>query len=182
MPFKKDMEVENVGMGDFNKMESATMDLDQLLKELNQPRQDFTPPESDTTAHEPNYFSNATRPEIPITPPISPEDALKHGRNAAKMLDTGIAFALKMFARDDSSKDYQASADELDSLAEPLSEISEKYNFRISPEIVLLFLVITIYMPKYFIASEKRQKAIEERQAQMEIRLRNMEHGNGKEE
>ena len=146
------------------------VNLDALLQEFNTPRQDFNPPpppageEIKSIFDAPEPTGEASEP----APPITPEQAKKNGRSAAKMLDTGISFALKMFARDDSAKDYKASPEELDELADPLSDLSEKYNFKISPEIVLIFLIVTIYMPKYFIASERRQKALEERQNELE--------------
>jgi hypothetical protein len=159
---------------DFEKMIATEPKLDDLLAEFNQPRQDFTPPPPPETT---SGFFNSPEQQQHDEPEniISPEEAKTNGRNAAKMLDTGISFALKMFARDDSAADYKASPEEISEMAEPLSELSEKYNFKISPEIILIFLIITIYMPKYFIASERRQIALEQKQTELEARLKNVE-------
>lgn len=171
MPFEKPNQTNDV-----ETLAAKPMDLDALLQELNTPRQDFTPPPEANTTGAPGFWqTDASRPEIPISPPVSPEEAIKQGRHAAKMLDTGISFALKMFAHDDSAEHYKASDEEISEMAEPLSELSEKYNFKISPEIVLLFLVITIYMPKYFVASERRQQALEHKQKDLEQRIKRME-------
>lgn len=147
--------------------------LDALLNEFNTPKQDFTPKEPEQIQIK-SIFEDQ-EPDTQPAPPITTEQAKTAGRNAAKMLDTGISFALKMFARDDSAADYKASTEELSEMAEPLSELSEKYNFKISPEIVLIFLIVTIYMPKYFIASERRALALEKRQEELEQRMKKIE-------
>lgn len=157
--------------------------LDDLLKEFNTPRQDFTPPEPETPQEAPprsepgNFYDPSsagaffTEPEARMTP----EEAIKAGKTNAKFLDTAISFGLKMFARDESAADYKATPEEINEMADPLSEISEKYNFKISPEITLAFLVFTIYLPKYFIATEKRQKALEKRTDAIERKLKTFE-------
>lgn len=163
--------------GSLKHLTTDTNNLDALLDEFNTPRQDFSPPPPEPEIENPFSLNPENKTNIfdpyqeTISAPITPEEARANGKNTAKFLDTGISFGLKMYARDESAKPYKATPEEIEEMAVPLAEISEKYNFKISPEITLAFLIFTIYLPKYFVAVDKRTQALEKRTDDLEAKF-----------
>jgi len=167
-------------------------DIDALISEtLNQPKQHIGPQPGETPAPEPGAnktFQPVNQPNAAPwdnepPEPLDAEAAKRSGIRIAKTLDGALSWGAVAYAKEKDRKKYQASDGEISDLAEPLSELSTKYNFELSPEVRLLFLVVTIYGPKFMQASNDRKinqlnekiADLQRREREQENRLRDLE-------
>lgn len=119
----------------------------------------------DGTAHEPE-------PEaVEAETVVDHEHAMRTGERIARLIDTGIDFALSNFvARNGES--YRADERDLQDIAEAWGEVSEERNWNIGPEWTLAILYIMVYGPLVKQAvTDRRMAMIEERQNAMQAQL-----------
>lgn len=143
--------------------------LDSLLGELSQPKQVFEQP---APVEQP-----AAMPwNPPGSEPLSEEDAQRSGKRLAKTIDSTFSFLAGLYAKSDDVTKYKATPGEIDDLADPFTEISQKYNFAISPEWRAIFLLITIYGPRAILAvNDRRINQLEDRVQKIEDQIREKE-------
>ncbi len=136
--------------------------LDSLLSELNQPKQKIGPKPGEAApdpAHpeQPITASGNAAPWDEQAEPFDPEKAKRSGLRLAKTIDGALSLGASVYAKEKDRSKYAASHGEIDDLAEPLAELSSKYNFELSPEARLIFLLVTIYSPKFLKAANDRR-------------------------
>lgn len=168
--------------------------LDSLLGELNKPKQKIGPAPSTPTEPgaeptpgavpmpENNYYTSFDD-EPTEADPVDPEAAKRTGKRYAQVINKGLSFTASLYAKNKDSQKYSASEGEINDMAEPLSELATKYNFKLSPEFQLAFLILTIYGPKFIQAANDRRinelndkvKELEEKEKEKELRLRELE-------
>jgi hypothetical protein len=119
----------------------------------------------DGTAHEPE--PEAVEAEIVV----DHEHAMRTGERIARLIDTGIDFALSNFvARNGES--YRADERDLQDIAEAWGEVSEERNWNIGPEWTLAILYVMVYGPLIKQAvTDRRMAAMEERQNDMQAQI-----------
>lgn len=140
--------------------------LDSLLGELSQPKQTFEQPE---LVQQPS----AMPWNIPGSEPLTEEEANRSGKRLAKTIDSTFSFLAGLYAKSEDVSKYKATPGEIDDLADPLTEISQKYNFAISPEWRAIFLLITIYGPRAILAvNDRRINQLEDRVQKIEDQIR----------
>lgn len=181
MPVQLQPEEPIVTKRDFN-------DIDSLISEvLSQPKQVIGTPPPDPSNP---AGANVGSPSFPdsgeaIAPPwegepaepMDPEEAKRSGLRLAKTLDGIISMGASAYAKEKDRKKYQASEGEINDLADPLGELSQKYNFNLSPEVRALFLIVTTYWPKLLEASnDRRINLLNDRIAELESKEREREN------
>lgn len=113
---------------------------------------------------------------------LSPDKARRTGERIARLVDTGIDFALSNFvARNDES--YRADERDLEDIADCWGEIAQEHDWNIKPEWQLAILYIMVYGPLVKQAiTDRRLSQLEERQRILEERMSEVEktrdHGN----
>ena len=167
-------------------------DVDSLISEvLNQQREKIGAPPAEASPDAvsgSNPFNPVPQPNRPPwdtepAEPLDPEAAKRSGLRMAKTIDGMLSLGASAYAKEKERKKYQASEGELNDLADPLSELSVKYDFQLSPEIRLMFLLVTIYSPKFMQAANDRRinelnskiADLERREKEREERLRDLE-------
>ena len=108
---------------------------------------------------------------VEAEPVVDHEHAQRTGERIARIIDTGIDFALSNFvARNDQS--YRADERDLQDIAEAWGEVSEEHQWHIGPEWTLAILYIMVYGPlvKQAVA-DRRMAAMEERQNAMQAQI-----------
>lgn len=159
---------------------TGTVSLEELENAFKTPTQrqaDYEKPES--TDGIPQNLINPDgediAPDVPEENEVSPEKAQRTGERIARMIDTGIDFALSNFvARNNET--YRADERDLQDIAECWGEISQERGWNIGPEMSLVILYIMVYGPLVKQAfTDRRLAEIEARQQLQEDRLRIME-------
>ena len=108
---------------------------------------------------------------VEAEPVVDHEHAMRTGERIARLIDTGIDFALSNFvARNGES--YRADERDLQDIAEAWGEVSEEHNWNIGPEWTLAILYVMVYGPLVKQAvTDRRMAMIEERQNAMQAQL-----------
>lgn len=105
---------------------------------------------------------------VETEPVVDHEHAQRTGERIARIIDTGIDFALSNFvARNGES--YRADERDLQDIAEAWGEVSEEHNWNIGPEWTLAILYVMVYGPLV------KQALYDRRMAEMEERIRILE-------
>jgi len=108
---------------------------------------------------------------------VSPDKARRTGERIARLVDTGIDFALSNFVARN-GETYRADERDLEDIADCWGEIAQDHNWNIGPEWQLAILYIMVYGPLVKQAVyDRRLSEIEERQRQIEQRMDDMERG-----
>lgn len=108
-------------------------------------------------------------------PVVDQEHALRTGDRIARLVDTGIDFALSNFVAKN-GESYRADQRDLQDIAECWGELAQEKGWSIGPEMSLVILYVMVYGPlvkqaftdRRLLELEERQKQIEERQRQVE--------------
>ena len=106
---------------------------------------------------------------------VSPEKAQRTGMRIARLVDTGIDFALSNFVAHN-DKSYKADERDLQDIGECWGELAEEKGWSIGPEWSLIILYIMVYGPlvKQSIA-DRRFAEIEARQNAMQAQINVMQ-------
>lgn len=116
----------------------------------------------DGTANEPDPI------ELEAETVVDHDHAMRTGERIARLIDTGIDFALSNFvARNGES--YRADERDLQDIAEAWGEVSEEHQWNIGPEWTLAILYVMVYGPLV------KQAVTDRRLAEHEARLRMLE-------
>ena len=116
-------------------------------------------------------FSDFERLDDEPAPQVDHEHAMRTGERIARLIDTGIDFALTNFVAK-KGESYHADERDLQDIAEAWGEVSEEHNWNIGPEWTLAILYIMVYGPLVKQAFTNRRMAmIEERQSAMQAQL-----------
>lgn len=102
---------------------------------------------------------------------VSPEKSKRTGERIARLVDTGIDFALSNFvARNNET--YRADEKDLEDIAECWGEISQERGWSMGPEMSLIILYVMVYGPlvKQAVA-DRRMAELEARQDDVEAKL-----------
>lgn len=111
-----------------------------------------------------------------VDEPISPEKAKRTGERIARLIDTGIDFALSNFVAHN-GQNYRADERDLQDIADAWGEVSEEHNWKLGPEWTLAILYIMVYGPLVKQAvTDRRLAAIEEEQRSMKDRIAALEN------
>lgn len=166
-----------------NNDNNGTVSLEELENAFRQPtqRQDYyEQPAAPQGEAIPTGLVNPDGPEPPVeindeVNELSPEKAKRTGERIARLVDTGIDFALSNFvARNDES--YRADERDLEDIADCWGEIAQDHDWNIGPEWQLAILYIMVYGPIVKQAiTDRRIAELEARQQLQEERLRIME-------
>jgi hypothetical protein len=131
--------------------------LDDLITELNNPKEVINNAGPVMPGATPPQMIN----DFPFyeRPPITKEDATRTGKYTAKTIDTSFSIGFNLYAKEkeDTSK-FKATDSEIADLSEACSDISEAYNFKMSPIPNLIMVLIFIYGPKFYLAKEEKWK------------------------
>lgn len=102
---------------------------------------------------------------------VSPEKAQRTGMRIARLVDTGIDFALSNFVAHN-DKSYKADERDLQDIGECWGELAEEKGWSIGPEWSLIILYIMVYGPlvKQSVA-DRRFAEIEARQEAMQAQI-----------
>lgn len=108
---------------------------------------------------------------VEAEPVVDHEHAQRTGERIARIIDTGIDFALSNFvARNGES--YRADERDLQDIAEAWGEVSEEHQWHIGPEWTLAILYVMVYGPLVKQAvTDRRMAAMEERQNDMQEQI-----------
>lgn len=149
---------------DFINYNTDFYNINEMLEELTVPKQTFQqeeqtpPPPIDTPEAEPV--------------PVDPQKAARMGERTAKMIDAALATVNgTLIAKAPEIDKYKASEGELRDLSGAWAEVSEIYDFNVSPWLKLAVLNLSIYTPKTVLAFQDRRfnemnKRIDEMQRQ----------------
>ena len=165
--------------GQSNKTGTVSLEeLENAFKTPTQRQADYEKPESHEQTDMPQNLVNPSGEDIADMPEeneVSHEKAQRTGERIARMIDTGIDFALSNFvARNNET--YRADERDLQDIAECWGEISQERGWNIGPEMSLVILYIMVYGPLVKQAfTDRRMAEIEARQQMQEDRLRIME-------
>lgn len=110
---------------------------------------------------------------IPVEaePVVDHDHAMRTGERIARLIDTGIDFALTNFVAK-KGESYHADERDLQDIAEAWGEVSEEHNWNIGPEWTLAILYIMVYGPLVKQAfTDRRMAMIEERQNAIQAQL-----------
>ncbi len=155
------------------KEKAGSGNIDDLLKELNTPREEIAPP---TPTAEPSEQAEAgpdivrqsifdNEPETE-TIPKTPEEMKRAGVRTAKTVDSILAVLNgNIIAKEDDLSDYKATPQEIQDLGTEFAELQAKKGWEIPPEITLVIILIQVYLPKTLKAFENRRlKKVEDNQ------------------
>lgn len=159
----------NTGFVSFDEIENA-------FKTPTQ-RQDYyepkpsSAPSNDDLGHlaDPDGSANEPEPEtVEAETVVDHDHAMRTGERIARLIDTGIDFALSNFvARNGES--YRADERDLQDIADAWGEVSEEHQWNIGPEWTLAILYVMVYGPLV------KQALYDRRMAEMEARLKEQE-------
>jgi hypothetical protein len=160
-------------------------DLDNLLQELNTPKEQIQPSRpmpgqsSFGGNNEPEYMDS---PEIE---PIPAEIAALSGKAIAGTIDTVLSTGLSLYAQAPSAEKYEASEKQIEKLNQAWGAVAQKYNYKVedSPWFNVILLMVAIYFPIWkeaqkdhrFAELENRTKENELKAKEMEVRLKTLE-------
>ncbi len=173
-----------------NTTDTGTVTLEELESAFKRPtqRQDYfehpetpdpEPASPDTPGSIPDILLNPDGPEtdlpaLGIEEPaveVSPEKAKRTGYRIARLVDTGIDFALSNFVAHN-EETYRADPRDLDDIAECWGEIAQDHDWNIGPEWQLAILYIMVYGPLVKQAmTDRRLDALEKSKIDMEQRI-----------
>ena len=117
-------------------------------------------------------FSDFERlPDADEHPVVDHDHAMRTGERIARLIDSGIDFALSNFvARNGES--YRADERDLQDIAEAWGEVSEEHQWHIGPEWTLAILYVMVYGPLVKQAvTDRRMATLEERQNDMQAQI-----------
>ena len=161
---------------------TSFVSLDEIENAFKTPtqRQDYYEPKPDTdpgnddlgqladpdgTAHEPDPES------VEAETVVDHDHAMRTGERIARLIDTGIDFALTNFVAKN-GESYHADERDLQDIAEAWGEVSEEHNWNIGPEWTLAILYVMVYGPLVKQAfTDRRMAMIEERQKAMQAQI-----------
>lgn len=104
-------------------------------------------------------------------PLVSPEKAKRTGERIARLVDTGIDFALSNFVAHN-GETYRADPHDLDDIAECWGEIAQEHDWEMSPGWQLAILYVMVYGPLVKQAfTDRRIAELEQRQKDLEARV-----------
>ena len=109
--------------------------------------------------------------EVEAETVVDHDHAMRTGERIARLIDTGIDFALTNFVAKN-GESYHADERDLQDIAEAWGEVSEEHNWNIGPEWTLAILYIMVYGPLVKQAfTDRRMAMIEERQKAMQAQI-----------
>lgn len=126
---------------------------DQLIEELNQPKQDFTPPQGEDAGI--NTAENQND-EPPIVTPESMARAKSTAAFVVKSIDLGLSGIAAVVAGEDDPKPYTADKDAIQDLQEVYAEYLKDKAGDIPPGLMCLMMTATVYGPKLKMAYDKK--------------------------
>ena len=106
--------------------------------------------------------------EVEAETVVDHDHAMRTGERIARLIDTGIDFALTNFVAKN-GESYHADERDLQDIAEAWGEVSEEHNWNIGPEWTLAILYVMVYGPLV------KQALYDRRMAEMEERIRILE-------
>lgn len=169
---------------DFNTMTgNETLSLDDITGgfQTRTQRQDYYEPQPSADAPDdldPSLVNPYPDDDIeePETTEIPPDVAEKSGMTMARVIDTGVSFALSSFVAHN-DKDYKASEADLEFAGELWGQIQMKRGWTMGPEGQLAMLYAIIYGPLVKEAMNDRRIAeLQKKQMELENRIRNIEN------
>ena len=123
--------------------------LDQLIAELNEDKEKFSPQGE-------KIFDNP-EPGEEFTEPITPEKAERTGERLARITDTIISNTCSIIASSDEVDKYKADERDLKDIAEAFSQLSIAKDIDLPPGVTLVVLLVMVYLPKFKIALNDRR-------------------------
>lgn len=163
---------ENGSFVSFEEMENA-------FKTPTQRQADYEPkPEPDPSSDDLGHLADPTGDAFhdfqqiedePAPDTVNPEKAQRTGERIARLVDTGIDFALSNFVAHN-NESYRADERDLQDIAECWGELAQEKGWSIGPEWSLIILYIMVYGPLVKQAvTDRRLEAIEAQQAAMKL-------------
>lgn len=111
----------------------------------------------------------------PVPEEVSPEKAQRTGMRIARLVDTGIDFALSNFVAHN-GESYRADERDLEDIAECWGELAQDKGWSIGPEWSLIILYVMVYGPLVKQAvTDRRFAEIEARQEDMQAQINAMQ-------
>ena len=108
---------------------------------------------------------------------VSPEKAQRTGMRIARLVDTGIDFALSNFVAHN-SESYRADERDLQDIAECWGELAQEKGWSIGPEWSLIILYVMVYGPLVKQAvTDRRLSELEARQTALEEQMKTFQMG-----
>ena len=166
--------------GQENKETVSFEELENVFKTPTQKQSDYENPYISEPSNLPNNLVNPNNENLLLeeteTPAdVSPEKAQRTGERIAKLIDTGIDFALSNFVAHN-NESYRADEKDLKDISECWGEISQEHGWSLGPEWSLIILYFIVYGPIVKQAfTDRRLAEIEERQKQQETRIDDLE-------
>lgn len=156
---------------------NASESIDDLLGELNIPREDKTPrgfqPPQNAADQQPGQ-----QPVLEEAEPIKSLDEYKLQAEAyVRTLDMGAGQFLKVYSKDKGNEVFNASDQEQHFIAEPLARVLQKHNVgTLPPELELIIRAGAVYFPQYQRAAELRKiNILTDKVQEMNQRLERLE-------
>jgi hypothetical protein len=144
-------------------------DLDGLLKELSQPKEQINSSQGQQPGGEPaagnEHFTGASSPGYDFEPderePISGDIAAMSGKTIAGTIDTVLSTSMSIYARNSDPEKYQAKERQLEQLNNAWAAVAQKYNYKVedSPWFNVILLTVAVYLPLMQEAKKDRRFA-----------------------
>jgi hypothetical protein len=132
--------------------ETNFSNLDEILKEISTPKQDFTPPAPEPQQRpEPENYNPEFSDSFDFEPRkrLSPEAARRSGERIAKLIDGTFATGASFYARNPGNfEKYAATPGQLEDLSDAWADMAEQTGVEMPPWVMLAILNLTTYLPK----------------------------------
>jgi len=139
---------------------NASENIDDLLSELNIPRQDTNPRGFTRPGDDPQPTgSGMPQPQFEPTEPVYTIDEYKLQAAAyVRTFDMGAGQFLKVYSKDKGNQVFNATDTEQQFVADPLARVLQKHNVgTLPPELELIIRAGAVYFPRYQEAAELRK-------------------------
>jgi len=152
-------------------------DLDNLISDLNQPKEQIQPRPSAPGQTFPGspYNEMIDSPEVE---PIPADIAALSGKAIAGTIDTVVSTGFSLYAKAANPEKYEANDKQIEKLNQAWAAVAQKYNYKVedSPWFNVILLTVAVYLPIWNEAQKDRRFAeMDERLKEMDGKIRENE-------